>query len=315
MADPNLALLALIKTLTEKVDNIELKTETLVTELVNPVPIHRNKLKATNVLELPVLPPDLVELELRYKQMHVECRKKAKADLKSHDRGNQNRFFKPVDLEIHKNLMYDDEKGTIHCIVCEIGKKNWESKQFHQPHKFSDHEFTSTHKTAMIVGKARLQFNTESKFSCSHHPVYPFRSACAGASPMLNYVNQVKPLEHKRLTVVTECMKFCMLQNVAMRGGSREDFGNNYDEYYSENRDDDLHVGGLQGLVCLVDQKFSSIKLFEGTTYGHYTSGGTIKKLVIIMLDEIYLSLDGRMCFAKEIDFAFDGNEGFYKNV
>ena len=66
-------------------------------------------------------------------------------------------------------------------------------------------------------------------------------------------------------------------------------------------------------MVCLVDQKFSSIKLFAGTSYGHYTSSGTIKKLVYIMLDEVYLTLDGRMCFATNIDFAFDGNEGFYR--
>ena len=48
---------------------------------------------------------------------------------------------------------------------------------------------------------------------------------------MMNYVNQVQPLEHKRLSAVMECMKFSFLQNVAMRGGSREDFEKNYDDY------------------------------------------------------------------------------------
>ena len=245
--------------------------------------------------------------------MHVECLETGAGELTLHQRGTQQRQFKTVELELNKNLMFNDKSGTIHCVTCEIGKKPWSSQQFHQPKKFSDHEFTTNHKSAMIVAKSRLQFNTESKFTGSHHPVYPFRSASKGASPMANYVNQVQPLEHKRLTVVTECVKFCFLQNLAMRGGSSEDFGKNYADYYSEDRMDELHVGGLQGLVCLVDQKFSSLKLFVGTSYGHYTSSGTVKKLVYIILDEIYMSLDVRMCFAVEIDFAFDGNEGFYK--
>jgi hypothetical protein len=105
--------------------------------------------------------------------------------------------------------MYDDDDGTNRCITCDIAKKEWVSKSFHKSSSISDHMSSRKHESAMVVAKSRLQYNTDDKFENAHHPVYPFRSACAAASPMTNYVNQVQPLEHRRLAVVVAGLVCC----------------------------------------------------------------------------------------------------------